>query len=223
MKLLTTLVSLSILLSSAHAEPFPKPIESAFEAALATQNIKTSFSLRLTTPNSSPITFRYNAAENSWSVQEGNFEELTKGLRQSVKQIQEDLSQPGALSYESMQDELRVHRLLEENQTHLIYEVSLHEDEDGMPKAMREALSMTLHITKDPLIISSFRMHSDAPFKPAPIAKINTLEIYQEFDTPEGFEAPLLKKYHNEISGSAMMKKFHEEFTVELFNFVPEK
>ncbi len=220
MKPLIFLVSIMAFISSAKADGFPRPIESALQKVEQSTELKASFSMRLWISNNSPLVYRFNTETENWTLLDGELGELSKKELKDIDKLKEDLSKPGALDYGDLRKEFQVKGLIEEKASHHLYEIELLEDGEDMPDAMREALLVTLRVEKEPTIISHFQMQSKEPFKPAPIAKVQNLNISQQFFIPKGFDRPVLKKFHNKVSGSAMMRNFNEEFTFELFNFV---
>ncbi len=210
---------LVILPANIAAAELPIAVDEALTRAEAHADIQPSFSMRASSPGEDAIVYRYDAQSDSWSVIDGDASTLDEETSAGIAEMQAELSQPGELTYASARDSLSVADLIETATDREIYRINISGKNGEMPKAMREALDMTLHLDTREGYISLISMQAREPFKPAMVAKVETLIVEQRFANFPDMPVPLLESYYNKASGEAMFQKFDEEFTIEFFDY----
>ncbi|MCI5044944.1 MAG: hypothetical protein MRY72_09625 [Aquisalinus sp.] len=210
---------LLILPAQLNAAELPASLDAALTQAEAHRDLHPSFSMRASSPGESAIVYRYDASANTWTIIEGDDSELDEEARASIAEMQEELSRPGELTYAEARESLSIAELIETAPDAEIYRINISGKNGEMPKAMREALDMTLHLDMRQGHISLISMQAREPFKPAMVAKIETLIVEQRFANFPNMPVPLLESYYNKASGEAMFQKFDEEFTIEFFDY----
>ncbi|MCI5048352.1 MAG: hypothetical protein MRY59_12685 [Aquisalinus sp.] len=219
--LLSTAATALLLILPANlvAAELPIAVDEALTRAEAYADIQPSFSMRASSPGEDAIVYRYDAQSDSWSVIDGDASTLDEETSAGIAEMQAELSQPGELTYASARDSLSVADLIETATDREIYRINISGKNGEMPKAMREALDMTLHLDTREGHISLISMQAREPFKPAMVAKVETLIVEQRFANFPDMPVPLLESYYNKASGEAMFQKFDEEFTIEFFDY----
>lgn len=195
--------------------PLPEPLKAAFHAAMPFEDQTPSFTVRASVPGDGSFLFRFDR-EAGWTVLEGDFDTLSDRTKAEISEMQTQLAEPGALLYGSMADDLISVSLAQESADALIYDV-MFRDEDGkpMPRQMREAMTMQLTLDRSGGYIRTVSLQADKPFKPAAIAKIEEMEVRRSYAPVEPGGPALLNAVYNKVAGSAMFRKFDEEYTLE--------
>ncbi|WP_306251222.1 hypothetical protein [Parvularcula sp. IMCC14364] len=201
------------------AAELPASLDAAIADAEAYSDFQPSFSMRASSPGESALVYRYNADTGTWTLLEGDISELDSETLTGITELQNEISKPGELTYADARDKLSVSAVLEQTDTAEIYAINIADEDGEMPRAMKDALEMTLHLDTDQGHISLILMRARAPFKPAMVAKVETLIVEQRFAKFPDMPVPLLQSYYNKASGEAMFQKFDEEFTIEFFDY----
>ncbi len=210
----------SLSTSFSLAQTFPAPVEVAVSAAERFENFTPSFTMRASMPDVGSITMRYDAEKKEWSVLEGDLSSLDKDVQKELDSLKEDLIQPNELTYADAREEIVVRNLITETDQEYIYALDLDaEDKEEMPESMQDAVELKLYLDKEKNHIRLLSMKSIRPFKPAPIAKVETLIVEQEFSTPFPDGPAVITRLYNKASGSALFQKFNDEFTLEFFDY----
>ena len=205
----------------AGASELPAPLSKAIAAEAPWADFRASFSMRATAPDAAQaLVLHYDAPGDAWTVLEGDLDRLDEETRTAISAMQEELTEPGELTYHDMKDDLNGAVLDEETADSLIYHLDINHEDSDMPKKMREAIRPLLFVNKADGTVSRFSVSLTEPVKPAAIARIDDMTIEQDFaPLPDG--PTVLRRYYNKITGNAMFQDFSEEFTLEFFDFVP--
>ncbi len=144
---------------------------------------------------------------------------LDKDTRNALKALESGEPGDDRLIYDKLLDSTAEIELAEETNDYALFTASLADDADT-PKKVREALELTFRLEKQGGYISSVEMRSIKPFKPAAIAKIDSLVQAQSYAAPEEPGGPaLMTESVNETEGRAMMKRFKSVMRQEFSDF----
>ena len=157
------------------------------------------------------------AEDERWQLLDPAFESLSKDEKKTFKQIQGRDDADDGLIYDQLPIDFEQLMFVSEDDTRAVFEAAIVGDE--MPKKMREAVKMTITVNKVDAYLEEITMRSIEPFKPAPIAKINTFEQIQRYvPSSEGGPA-LMRDAHSDVSGKAMLKKFESKSKITYSEF----
>lgn len=157
--------------------------------------------------------------EARWQLLDPSIEALSKDEKKTFKQIQGSNDADDRLIYDKLPIDLDQLVLVAEDDARATFEAAIIDDE--MPKKMIEAVKMTVTINKPGVFVEEISMRSTAPFKPAPVAKVDSFEQIQRYaPLTEGGPA-LLREAHSDVSGKAVFKKFDTKSTTVYSDFDP--
>ncbi|NHK28736.1 hypothetical protein FF098_012520 [Parvularcula flava] len=220
-RILTALITLTVLLSSARAADLPAPLTAAFDEAAQYADFRASFSMRATS-DEGVLVMRYDAQNEDWIIMEGDLADLDKSGRTVIEDMQARLSAPGKITYHEMAGKISSAVLTEDTGSELVYAVTLVNEDGEMGEKMQDAVNPTLVLDSETGKISRFSMKADKPFKPVPVARIDTMVLEQAYTVLDDGPA-VINRFHNDTTGSMMFKNFSQRYTIELYDFVPVK
>jgi hypothetical protein len=214
----TSLASLACLTSTAWAGA-EDDMTAAVACSEANSTLTASFTLSLQKDKLAPLAARYDAASDSWTMLEGDLEEVDKEVRTSFEKLQEDTGQPGGLVPDEIFDGIVAPQFVEETATGKIYSFKPStEGEDAMPEKMVESIDGRFTLDKATGCLAAFSMKATKPFKPATIAKIDRFDMNYQLAKPTPEQIPLMAGFSTDVAGSAMFKKFSETTTIRVFD-----
>ncbi|MEL7490583.1 MAG: hypothetical protein AAGJ73_07670 [Pseudomonadota bacterium] len=151
-----------------------------------------------------------------WTLLEPALNALSKEEKKALKSIQKGENSDDMLVYDKLNVDFKTATLLnvdDEKATYLVPLVS-----EDMPKKMREAIRMEVTVNKAGAFLERVRLTADKPFKPAPVAKLETFSQVQDY-APTADGAVLLRFSQSAASGKAVFKSFASKTTTEYSDF----
>jgi len=152
-----------------------------------------------------------------WVLLEPALERLSKDEKKTLKSMQEADTPDDALIYDKLAVDIETVTLVSENETQASFLVPLIDDD--MPEKMREAVEMRVTVNKPGAYVEKIELTSSKPFKPAPVAKINSFSQTQHYVQPEKGGPALLRLSESDVAGKAMFKKFASKTRTEYSDF----
>lgn len=212
-----TLIAAVWLTIGVAAAEIPAPLQQALDEGAQYKDLHISFTMKADN-GSDTIVMRYDQPGNEWTMLEGDLETMDKDDRKAIEDMQEDFSAPGTLAYDKMKENVADAALTEETGEAYIYTAEMLDDGKPLDKAISEAVTARLHLSKTDGAITRFEMSSSKPFKPAAVAKVDTLIVETDYERlTDG--PPVQTRIYSRTTGSAFFKKFDEELTLEFYDF----
>lgn len=153
-----------------------------------------------------------------WTPVDPLREALGKDQEKRLKALQKNDDADDALIYDGLGDVLGGASLVSETPEKAVFRASLPEDGET-PKAVREALEMTLTLDRAGGYIESVSIRALKPFKPAPVAKVEAMEQTQRYAPFAPGGVVLLRAADSNVSGEAMFKDFKSHSRTEYRDF----
>jgi len=191
-------------------------LQSAVDVAAAYATVRWAFTMTHTDytedgERTYKLRFDPRRAEGArWALLEPALEALSRDEKKTLKSMQKKARAPDeALIYDKLEVDVETVTLVSESATKASFIVPLI-DED-MPEKMRDAVEMRVAVNKPGAYLETIELTSSRPFKPAPVAKINSFTQIRHYAPIEEGGPALLRLSLSEMTGKAMFKKFNSK------------
>lgn len=141
-----------------------------------------------------------------WTLLSPSEDDLDKKAVKALKKLQEGEMGDSPILYDGLHEVIGEADLVSETEKEAVFVAQV--DDDNAPK---DALEIYITLDKAGEYVSSIELKSKQPFKPAPIAKVNTLVQMQRFTAPQGDGPALIATSETQVEGEAMFKSFASE------------
>jgi len=152
-----------------------------------------------------------------WALLEPSADTLSKKERKQLEKMQGEKQPDDGLVYDKLEVDLDQAVLTYEDFNTAVFDVPV-TDED-MPEKMRNALKMTVSVDKAGAFVKEITVESTAPFKPAPIAKVNAFIQTQRYAPVSGDGPALLRETISRIDGKAMLQSINSDTHISYSDF----
>ncbi len=207
-------VALSVLASTlaVHAEETGEAralLEKAIETAFAHAGDRFAFTVSLEQSNEEEtvsLELRYDPREpekDRWRLLGASDDGLSKKEKKVFKKIRKSEFSDDAIVYDKLGEELSTFALISETEEAAVFSSPVVDDD--LPEG---ALEMYVTLDKKGGHVSRIEVRSLKPFKPASVAKIETMSQVQTYRLSEAGGPALLHTSESAAEGSAMFKSF---------------
>lgn len=207
-----------MVLQTAFASEMPAPLDRALAAAETQSETQVSFTMIFRWKEMPPVHLRFDAAQNQWSILEGDSGVLPVIARKKLRNLKKE-AKPGGILYADFRPYLK--------------EVSLESDENGefvyrfRPPEAAEASNGTdpdsvikarLHVDPAQNLLRLYSVRSQKGFKPNPGARLEDFILEHEFARVIDGLPPLQTRMYLKAKGERFFRQVDEEFTVIFSN-----
>ena len=147
-----------------------------------------------------------------WTLLSPAEADLDKKARKALKQLQEGDTGDRPILYDGLHEVVGEADLVSETESEAVFVAQVNDDE-----APKDALEVYITLDKAGGYVSSIELKSKQPFKPAPVAKVNSLTQTQRFAAPAADGPALIATSESKLEGEAMFKSFANE-TFQVFS-----
>lgn len=149
------------------------------------------------------------ADEEKWTLLAPAEADLNKDEKKRLKNFRKSTQADDALVYDRMRSSIVEAALVAETGTEAVFAAKIR-DKDT-PKAVMEAVDMTIRLDKQTGHVAAIELEAKKPFKPAPIAKVRTFRQVSRYARVRDGWPPLLVSAESRSSGDALGKAFSAE------------
>jgi hypothetical protein len=167
-----------------------------------------------------PLKLRFDPrlpAGARWTPIEPAENALSKEERKSLKKLRGDDDADRALVYDDLDEAIKDASVLRLSEDQALFRISI--DDPEMPAEMKGALEATAHLDRDGGLVTTIEVRSTRPFKPAAVAKIESMRQTQRYALVAPGGAPLLVASESQVTGKAMLKSFSSSVRVAYSDF----
>lgn len=152
-----------------------------------------------------------------WTLIEPTEETLSKEEKKAFRKISSADNADESLVYDSLSDRVTPDDLISESDGFAVFKGQF--DDDDMPKSVRDALKMEIILDTTQHFVTKISVIAEKPFKPAPVAKVNTMQQIQTY-APVGPKGEiLLTRSTSVVEGKAFFKAFSSNTITEYSDF----
>lgn len=231
MKILTPILLLFSAAPSLAEDPsvFALAIEDAEARLEGYEKARFTFKKTIETTAGSTVLAYDPVAETPWTLVEGGqgADEILAAYNESAAEAEEP-PDAGAIIDDPRKSfaEKGEPAFLREEADAYVYAMDLSEglgiSGGGRSAEIAEHLNGELFIAKDDPRFLRMRIYADAPFKPMPVAKVDSMNVNIVFAPLDGGSGPLaVHTESSEVTGSAMFKDFSETSVATYSDFQP--
>lgn len=141
-----------------------------------------------------------------WTLLSPAEADLDKKARKALKQLQKGEMGDSPILYDGLHEIVGDAELVADSAKQAVFVAQV--DDDDAPK---DALEVYITLDKAGGYVSSIELKSKQPFKPAPVAKVNSLVQTQRFAAPAADGPALIATSDSQVEGEAMFKSFASE------------
>ncbi|WP_428407371.1 hypothetical protein [Hyphococcus sp.] len=141
-----------------------------------------------------------------WTLLSPSEDDLDKKARKALKQMQKNDGGDEPILYDGLHEMIDDAELVSDTETEAVFLAQV--DEEDAPK---DALEVYITLDKAAGYVSAIELKSKQPFKPAAVAKVNSLTQIQRFSAPQDGGPALIATSEAQVEGEAMFKSFASE------------
>ena len=141
-----------------------------------------------------------------WTLLSPAEEDLDKQARKTLKRLQKSEMADSPILYDQLDEIVGDAELVSETESEAVFVAQMNGED-----APKDALEAYITLDKTRGYVSTIELKSKQPFKPAAIAKINSLTQTQHFSAPQGDGPALIMTSEAHVEGEAMFKSFTNE------------
>jgi len=152
------------------------------------------------------LTLRYDPRYpqgGRWRLVGQNMDGLDEKTRKQISKLEKIDRPDDKIVYDKARDVLPDAEFLKEEGGAYLFKAEV--SDDDLPK---DALEAIVSVSKEGGFIEKIETRSLKPFKPAAVAKVNSMMQVQTYSAPFGDNPAFLATTESEAQGSAMFKKF---------------
>ncbi|MEL7487186.1 MAG: hypothetical protein AAGJ87_08225 [Pseudomonadota bacterium] len=153
-----------------------------------------------------------------WSLLEPTEDSLSSDEKKEFKNIRKNaVNADGQLVYDKLSVDIDTAQIRSEDADRA--ELLVRSLDDSIPQKMRDAVDMVLTVNKPARYVETVALRAREPFKPAPVAKLETFMQIQHYAPLDDGGPAILRKSEAEASGKAMFRAFNSKSLTEYFDF----
>lgn len=198
--------------TAAESAALPAPLAEALAVAAPFRDARFAFTLRYedlagATPKTYVVRFDPRRPRGArWTPVEPSADALSKDDRKRLEELQKSDQPDDAFIYDRLGEGVADLTLVASEGGKAVYRGAV--ADPGMPKAMRGAVEMTLTVDVARKAIERVDLRALRPFKPVPVAKVDSFSQTMRYAPSAGLAAPVLAEQTAQSQGEAMFKKF---------------
>lgn len=152
-----------------------------------------------------------------WTAVSPPADALSREERKRFKNLRKSNDADDGLIYEGLAPSIGEARLVSEDDAVAVFAAPIRDEET--PRAVAEAVELTLVLDKKGGFIRTVVLKSKAPFKPAPPARVERMEQTQIYEPLDAGGPALMRTSESIAVGEAMFKKFDQHVRMDYRDF----
>ncbi len=216
------LIGLAAPASADDAAVVRTELDEAFDRLVDGGAQRWAFTMTLTTDGERYVARFDPRNAPQWELLAPSADDLDKDARKAFEELSSNAEADEQLVADDLPASLGAYELVSSDASKAVFRFELSPDaEDAPPKKFLKAMRCDVTLDRASRAVTEIRIHAIEPFKPAPVAKVTSMESVTTYVPRDGFPAPLAQSQRTTAKGSALMRKFEETSVIEFSDIIP--